>query len=152
MSTQLNNITIKILFSPLSDIVEIYQEFIKKNHSRALSMMVGYIDSYNKNKAVRGLTYEMHTALAEKTLRDIAHEAKKHFDNNAAIYISCTTGYIPAGEVCTLVMVSASSFKLAHDMAGYIINEIKKRLPRWKQENYFDGSNQYLAGNFTLKK
>ncbi|ASQ45163.1 hypothetical protein clem_03025 [Legionella clemsonensis] len=30
MSTQLNNITIKILFSPLSDIVEIYQEFIKK--------------------------------------------------------------------------------------------------------------------------
>ncbi|MDP3267992.1 MAG: molybdenum cofactor biosynthesis protein MoaE [Legionella sp.] len=145
------DITVEILEGSM-DIMSIYQSFFNQMHPRTIGMLIGYVDHHNKDKEVKGITYDMHVSMAEKTLLKIAKEAQHFFDKDIGIYAAHTKGYIPSGGLCTLVQVSARNFKIANEVCAFMGDEIKKRLPIWKYEHYTDGTNEWLPGQFQLSK
>jgi molybdopterin synthase catalytic subunit len=151
MCNEHHNIYVEILDASI-DIMSVYQEFIKKINPRAVGLLIGYVDHYNKSKPVQGLTYDMHVSMAEKTLLKICQQAQHRFSKDFPIYAAHTKGYIPAGGLCTLVQASANNFKNANDICAYVGDEIRKRLPIWKLEHYSDGTSDWLPGEFQLKK
>lgn len=144
------NITVEILDSSI-DISPIYQSFVKQVNPRTVALLIGYVDHHNKEKAVKGITYDMQVSMAEKTLMKICKEAQHKFNNDIGIYAAHTKGYIPAGGLCTLVQASGRNFKMANEVCAYIGEQIRQRLPIWKFEHYLDGSSEWLPGQFQLK-
>lgn len=145
------NVSVEILDSSI-DMMSVYQTFIGKTQPRSMGLLIGYVDHQNRNKAVKGVTYDMHVSLAEKTLLRICKKAQHQFDTSYAIYAAHTKGYIPAGGLCTLVMVTANNFKNANEVCDHVADQIRRTLPIWKLEHYEDGSSEWLPGEFQLKK
>lgn len=151
MCNEHHNIEVEILDSSI-DIMSVYDSFLQKIQPRALGSLIGYVDHQNRNKQVKAITYDMHINMAEKILLKICKEAQHRFSKNFAIYAAHTKGYIPAGGLCTLVMVAANNFANANSVCAHIGEEIRQRLPIWKLEHYIDGSSEWLPGLFQLKK
>lgn len=150
MSKDYFNITVEILDASIK-MTTIYDAFIEQNPSRAIHILLGCVDHQNQNKAVKAITYEIYESLAKQTLLSICKEAKQQFEKSEAIYAAHTKGYIEAGGLCTLVIVSANNFKNAGEGCAYIGEQIKRRLPIWKLEHYVDGTKDWLPGQFELK-
>jgi molybdopterin synthase catalytic subunit len=56
-------------------------------------------------------------------------------------------GELGVGEVSVAIAVSSPHRARAYDASRYVIEEIKKRLPVWKQERYQEGEARWLPGN-----
>lgn len=143
------NITVEILDASI-DIATVYKDFVKELSPRTVALLIGYVDHHNKEKPVKGITYDMQVSMAKKVLLKICKEAQHTFSNEVGIYAAHTKGYIPAGGLCTLVMVSGRNFKMANETCAFIGDEIRKRLPIWKFEHYTDGTSEWLPGQFQL--
>src|SRR5580700_5756112 len=109
MCNEHHNISVEILDSSIN-IMTVYDSFVKKIEPRSLGLLIGYVDHKNRNKQVKGITYDMHISMAQKILLKICKEAQHQFSKDFAIYAAHTQGYIPAGGLCTLVMVAANNF------------------------------------------
>ena len=55
-------------------------------------------------------------------------------------------GELEIGEVSVAITVSSPHRAEAYEASRYIIEEIKKRLPVWKQERYQDGATEWVEG------
>jgi molybdopterin synthase catalytic subunit len=56
-------------------------------------------------------------------------------------------GELGIGEVSVAIAVSSPHRAEAYQASRYVIEEIKKRLPVWKQERYADGDERWLPGH-----
>jgi molybdopterin synthase catalytic subunit len=55
-------------------------------------------------------------------------------------------GELKIGEVSVAIAAAAPHRAAAFDACRYVIEEIKRRLPVWKQERYITGETRWLAG------
>ena len=56
-------------------------------------------------------------------------------------------GELRIGEVSVAIAVSSPHRAEAYAASRYVIEEIKKRLPVWKQERYQSGDERWLSGH-----
>ena len=56
------------------------------------------------------------------------------------------TGELAIGEVSVAIATASPHRAGTFDAASYVIEEIKKRLPVWKQEHYIEGGARWLPG------
>ena len=78
-------------------------------------------------------------------LRKIVEEACGQYalERAAAVH---RAGELLLGEVSVAIAVSSPHRAAAYEASRYIIEEIKQRLPVWKQEHYVEGDSQWLKG------
>ncbi|HJJ89740.1 MAG TPA: molybdenum cofactor biosynthesis protein MoaE [Methanocorpusculum sp.] len=79
------------------------------------------------------LEIEAFVPAAEKDITDIATEAKKQFHLNS-VDIVHRYGRLKLGETIMVIIVGASHRSEAYYGSRYIIEQLKKRAPIWKQE------------------
>jgi molybdopterin synthase catalytic subunit len=103
----------------------------------------GWVRDHNEGRPVRGLTYTSYRALAQTEGAAIVAEALRRFDIAAA---ACAhrLGDLEVGEMAVWVGVSAAHRGPAFDACRWIIDEVKARVPIWKNERYADGEGQWL--------
>jgi molybdopterin synthase catalytic subunit len=105
----------------------------------------GWVRDHNDGRPVRGLTYASYRALAESEGERIVHEARQRFAITAA---ACAhrVGDLSVGEMAVWVGVSAAHRGPAFEACRWIIDEVKSRVPIWKNERYADadGDGQWL--------
>jgi molybdopterin synthase catalytic subunit len=82
-------------------------------------------------------------ALAEKEGERIIEEALGRF---AIVEARCVhrIGELRIGELAVWVGVSAAHRGAAFDACRYVIDEVKSRVPIWKQERYREGDAGWL--------
>lgn len=103
----------------------------------------GWVRDHNDGRAVTGLHYEAYAALAEREGEAIVEEALGRFD---ILHAACVhrTGELGIGELAVWVGVSAAHRDAAFVACRWIIDEVKSRVPIWKQERYVQGDAGWL--------
>ena len=112
----------------------------------ALLLFLGVVRNQNEGREVAGLEYEAYEEMGEAVLEEIAREAQAACGSDR-ILIQHRVGVLEVGGVSTVIAVATPHRAEAYEASRYIIEEIKKRLPVWKKENYVEGDSQWVMGH-----
>lgn len=120
--------------------VEALERRVRSQACGALVTFRGVVrERSDDGRRVRGLAYEAHEAMARSEFERIASEARERF-GPCEIAILHRTGDLRIGEVAVAVVVASVHRAAAFDACEYVIDELKRRAPIWKKEQYADGS------------
>lgn len=111
----------------------------------AVCVFVGIVRDHNEGRCVQGVRYTAYAAMAGKVLGEIAAEAAAQA-GDARIAVVHRTGELRVGDASVAIAVSSPHRAQAFDACRYIIEEIKVRVPLWKEERYADGDTAWLDG------
>lgn len=111
----------------------------------AVIVFEGRVRDHHSGRSVVCLHYDAYREMADEVLRDIAREAIRA-TGASAIGVRHRVGSLGPPSVSLVVAVSAAHRRPAYEASSYVIEEIKKRLPLWKREEYGDGTSQWLGG------
>ena len=119
------------------------REALLSAHAGAFASFEGWVRDHNDARAVRGLRYESHEALAAVEGGRILDEALARF---AIVDARCVhrIGDLRIGDLAVWVGVSAAHRDAAFDACRWIIDEVKTRVPIWKHERYVEGDAGWL--------
>jgi len=103
----------------------------------------GWVRNNNQGKDVQKLAYEAYPKLAIKEGNKIIAEALEKFDIKKAL---CThrVGLLTIGDMAVWVGVSAAHRDAAFKACRYILDEVKSRVPIWKNESWSDGESGWV--------
>jgi molybdopterin synthase catalytic subunit len=103
----------------------------------------GWVRNHHQGRAVTGLHYQAHEALAldlgNRVLADVCAEFE-------LLHCVCAhrLGELELGALAVWVGVSAGHRDAAFAACRRIIDRIKLEVPIWKREHYVDASSQWL--------
>ena len=103
----------------------------------------GWVRDHNDARAVTRLDYQAYGPLAENEGAAILDEACSRFGLRAARCVH-RVGALAIGEMAVWVGVSADHRDAAFAACRWIIDEVKRRVPIWKNEHYADGESGWL--------
>jgi molybdopterin synthase catalytic subunit len=104
----------------------------------------GRVRDHNNGRSVHGIEYEAYAEMAVREGEALIAETLQRFDVLAAAAIH-RTGHLNVGDVAVWVGVAAAHRGEAFRACEFIMDEIKKRLPIWKKEQYTDGEREWVA-------
>ncbi len=105
----------------------------------------GRVRDRNLGRSVRALHYEAYEAMADEVLREIAEQAASRH-GATSVLAQHRVGDLAPGDVSVVVVASAPHRDAAFAAAREAIEEVKRKLPVWKREEYADGSVRWLDG------
>jgi len=111
----------------------------------AVLLFLGIVRDHNEGRRVLSIRYDAYVAMAEQVLTAVAREAAERL-GTPRIAIAHRIGELRVGEVSTAIAVSSPHRAEAFDACRYSIEEIKQRLPVWKEEHYAEGDAKWLEG------
>ena len=103
----------------------------------------GWVRNHNNGRAVHRLDYQAYAVLAESEGEAILADAVAHFALREARCIH-RVGSLAIGDLAVWVGVSADHRDAAFAASRWIIDEVKRRVPIWKNEHYADGESGWL--------
>ena len=103
----------------------------------------GWVRDHNNGRPVRGLAYQAYARLAEAEGARILAEAMQKFPIADARCVH-RIGTLAIGDLAIWASVSAAHRDAAFAACRYIIDEVKQRVPIWKNERYADGDSGWL--------
>ena len=112
----------------------------------AVLLFLGTVRDHNDGRAVERMHYDAYRDMAVRELRAIAEAAAERAGSDRIVVIH-RTGTLEIGEVSLAVAVSTPHRAEAFVAARWIIEEIKARVPVWKQEHYVDARPEWLKGS-----
>ncbi len=110
----------------------------------ATAVFVGTVRDVNDDKAVSGIDYSAYTVMAEREMRRIAQEAARQFAP-LRIVVEHRVGALELGDVSVAIATAHAHRAPAIDGMRFVIEEIKRRVPIWKQERYLDGTREWVG-------
>jgi Molybdopterin converting factor, large subunit len=112
------------------------------SNTGAVVLFSGEIRGANKDKEVLWLEYEAYESMAEKAIANILAMAKEKWPLNQAVCIH-RVGKLNISD-CAVVVITASAHRdAAYKANRYIIDEVKRKAPIWKNEIFSDGTNEW---------
>jgi molybdopterin synthase catalytic subunit len=103
----------------------------------------GWVRDHNAGRAVQQLDYQAYAPLALAEGERVLVEALERFALTKA-HCMHRTGSLAIGDLAVWVGVSAAHRGAAFDACRYIIDEVKRRVPIWKNEHYVEGESGWL--------
>ncbi len=113
----------------------------------AAALFAGRVRNLNDGRAVTAVSYDVHRALCVRTFEAMADETLARWGADLRIWIVHRQGRLDVGEASVVVAVSSGHREAAFAALRYLVEEMKKRAPVWKQEHYVDGDSEWLPGH-----
>lgn len=111
----------------------------------ATVLFLGHVRDTSDGRPVRGMHYDAYVEMAERVLAEIAGAAAARLASDRVAVVH-RIGDLDVGEVSVAIAVSSPHRAEAFDVCREVIEQIKVRLPVWKQEHYADGPPEWLPG------
>lgn len=118
----------------------------------ALATFEGKIRDHNEGFEVIGIDFDCHQNLALETIREICAEFQAGQKMDCDLYVHHRIGFIRCGETSVYVAAASPHRKAALGAVEYVIDELKRRAPIWKQERYKNGNTAWLKGNSLVQR
>ncbi|HWV58078.1 MAG TPA: molybdenum cofactor biosynthesis protein MoaE [Longimicrobiales bacterium] len=118
---------------------------VRNRSNGAALLFIGTVRDHNDGREVRGLRYDAYEAMAQAELEAIAHEATERLGSDD-IAIEHRVGELDVSDIAVAIAVGAAHRATAYEVSRFIIEEIKRRVPIWKEERYVDGEDRWLEG------
>jgi molybdopterin synthase catalytic subunit len=106
-------------------------------------LFVGTVREMNEGRAVNGIEYAAYESMAVRELDTIVAEAASRFDTDD-IVVEHRVGRLELGEASVAIAVAHPHRAEAYDASRFIIEELKRRVPIWKREEYVDGTREWV--------
>lgn len=129
--------------------VAVERDALEHDSAGACVCFEGWVRDRNDGRVVRRLDYQAYVPLAESEGEAILAEAVSRFDLRAAVCIH-RIGSLAIADLAVWVGVSAGHRGPAFDACRWIIDEVKRRVPIWKNEHYAEGESGWLHPDDTL--
>ena len=130
---------------PASMVGEVVAKHESKTHLGAHQIFLGTVRSdAMEDKEVIALEYSAYKEMAEKEFSRIREDAFEKYDLGC-LHIYHSLGLVKAGEISLFVMLSAGHRTDVSKACKEIVEEIKKKVPIWKQEHFSDGSTRWTG-------
>ena len=124
------------------------ENFISSSDFGASIIFTGTVRNQNNNQTVTGITYDSHDDLVIKSFEEIYNDADQKLNiKDKSVFIEHAKGYLDLGEISIIIAVACKHRDDAYVLSRYIIEEIKKRSPIWKKEDYANNESAWLKGN-----
>jgi molybdopterin synthase catalytic subunit len=130
-----------IIDTPI-DVAKILER-VSSNANGATVLFVGTVREVNDGRDVTGIEYTAYRSMAERELASIVEEAAALAHGND-IAVEHRLGELSVGECSVAVAVAHPHRGRAFDAARYVIEELKRRVPIWKREQYVDGTREWV--------
>lgn len=133
---------IKIVTTPLS--ADEAMAAVRRGDCGAVALFAGTVRDHHDGKRVRKIAYSAFAEMAEKELCRIAEEARQRWELGE-IFVAHRTGELQIGETSVIIAVSAPHRAGAFEACRFIIEELKKSVPIWKEE-FYDSGKAWISG------
>ncbi len=130
---------------PLS--IEGADAFVNAPENGAVDIFVGRVRNHNAGKDVVSVEYDVFDSLALSVFQKMCEEAKELFDPRLKCYIEHYKGKLDIGGISVLIAVGSPHRDESFKACRYLIEELKKRAPIWKQETYVDSVSDWVQGH-----
>jgi molybdopterin synthase catalytic subunit len=104
----------------------------------AIACFVGVVRNHHGNRGVERLHYSAYGPMAEAECARIVAAAESRWE--VAVGLRHRTGRLEVGETAVAISVASAHRDEAFTACRWVIEEVKRRVPIWKQEFYADGS------------
>jgi molybdopterin synthase catalytic subunit len=109
----------------------------------ATVLFTGSVRELSDGRMVSGIDYDAYEAMAAEELARIVRETSERF-GTPHVVAEHRVGSLELGEVSVAIAVGHPHRGPAFDAARSVIEEIKLRLPVWKQELFRDGTREWV--------
>lgn len=109
----------------------------------ATILFVGTVRDTNEGRTVRGIEYAAYERMAIRELEAIVADAASRFGTDD-VAVEHRIGRLALGEASVAIAVAHPHRAQAYDASRFIIEEIKRRVPIWKREEYVDGTREWI--------
>lgn len=92
----------------------------------------GVVRGLEEGRAISGIEYEAHEAMAQHQMKTLAEEARARF-HLEEIILQHRIGFVAAGETSLFLRVSSAHRGAAFDGSQWMIAELKRKVPIWKR-------------------
>lgn len=109
----------------------------------AAILFVGTVREVNEGREVTGIDYSAYAAMAQRELDAIVGEAAARYAT-PHIVVEHRLGTLKVGGASVAIAVAHPRRGAAFDVARFVIEELKRRVPIWKREHYVDGTREWV--------
>lgn len=130
-----------VVDAPIS--VESCVAAVENDHAGAVVTFAGVVRDHDEGKGVRWLRYSAHPS-ADTVLRDVVAEvALAHPGTRiAALH---RVGNLAITDVALACAVASAHRASAFEACAALVDEIKARVPIWKEQGFVDGTTEWVA-------
>ncbi len=116
---------------------------VADNRCGATVLFVGTTREFTEQRQTESLDYECYPEMARKKMQELHDEACRRWP-----IVHCEMvhrlGRLELGEASVAVAVSSPHRVDAFHAAMWILDQLKQRVPIWKQENWADGTSDWV--------
>ena len=109
----------------------------------AVILFLGIVREVNDGREVTGIEYSAYESMASRELAAIALEAETRFAG-ARVAVEHRLGELALEEASVGIAVAHAHRGPAYDTSRWVIEQLKRRVPIWKREQYTDGSRDWV--------
>ena len=109
----------------------------------ATVLFTGNVRELSEGRAVSGIDYDAYEAMAAEELARIVSETAQRYGTDHVV-AEHRIGSLQLGEISVAIAVGHPHRGPAFEAARHVIEEIKLRLPVWKQELFTDGTRAWV--------
>ena len=118
-------------------------ESVRSPQSGAVVLFLGTVREMTAGRQTVALDYEAYPQMAEAKLAELESAARSRWPIDRVGVIH-RLGRLELGEISVAVAVSCPHRKQAFEAGQFLIDELKVSVPIWKQENWGDGSTEWV--------
>ena len=118
-------------------------EWVRSNQAGAVVLFLGTVREMTGDRRTIALDYEAYPEMARSKMQEIADQAAAKWPVLRAA-IAHRFGHLDLGDVSVAVAVSAPHRGDAFEAGQFLIDTLKEVVPIWKQENWADGSKEWV--------
>lgn len=109
----------------------------------AVVLFLGTTREFTKGRQTAWLEYECYPEMAQRKLAELEAEARLRWP-----LLECSIvhrlGRLELGEASIAIAVSSAHRQVAFEAGKWLIDTIKEVVPIWKQENWADGTSEWV--------
>ena len=112
-------------------------------HCGAIACFEGIVRDHNDGRSVQRLEYQSYSDLALREGQAIVDAIAAASQARRVLCVH-RVGVLAIGEVAVWVGVAAAHRGAAFDVCRHVIDQVKLRVPIWKNEHYADASSGWI--------
>jgi molybdopterin synthase catalytic subunit len=134
-------VTVAFLTSETIDLLPLLAS-VQSPERGGIASFIGVVRDHHDGRRVLRLRYSAYGPMVEAECARILAEAEALWP--AEVALRHRIGSLEVGETAIAVVSGAGHRAAALESCRYVVEEVKRRLPIWKQEFYADGSIEWV--------
>lgn len=136
----------RVMFAVVSDepaSVDACARAVSRDSAGAVVTFAGVVRDHDENRAVTRLSYTSHPDASRVIGQVAADIAAQHPD--VVLAVAHRVGDLAIGDIALACAVSSPHRAAAFTACAALVDEVKERLPVWKEQFFADGTSEWVG-------